>query len=313
LRAGGLLIRKPFHVYKNYYRHYRRFSIMRTTILDLQKMKRNGQRIPMVTAYDAPSAHWVESAGIPAVLVGDSLGMVIQGHDTTLPVTLEDMIYHSRAVVRGTSKALIIVDMPFMTYTISAEQALTNAARLMQDGGAGAVKLEGGASMASTIERLTRVGIPVMGHIGLTPQSVHQLGGYRVQGRDQGQAARLLDDAIALEQAGAFAIVLETMPAALAKQISERLRIPTIGIGAGPFCDGQVQVFHDMLGLFEAFTPRHAKRYAELGEAIATAVRAYAEEVQSAQFPDAAHSFDMTETALSTVYGGAPDTSNGHG
>jgi len=280
---------------------------MRTTILDLQKMKRNGQRIPMVTAYDAPSAHWVESAGIPAVLVGDSLGMVIQGHDTTLPVTLEDMIYHSRAVVRGTSKALIIVDMPFMTYTISAEQALTNAARLMQDGGAGAVKLEGGASMASTIERLTRVGIPVMGHIGLTPQSVHQLGGYRVQGRDQGQAARLLDDAIALEQAGAFAIVLETMPAALAKQI------PTIGIGAGPFCDGQVQVFHDMLGLFEAFTPRHAKRYAELGEAIATAVRAYAEEVQSAQFPDAAHSFDMTETALSTVYGGAPDTSNGHG
>ncbi len=286
---------------------------MRTTILDLQKMKRNGQRIPMVTAYDAPSAHWVESAGIPAVLVGDSLGMVIQGHDTTLPVTLEDMIYHSRAVVRGTSKALIIVDMPFMTYTISAEQALTNAARLMQDGGAGAVKLEGGASMASTIERLTRVGIPVMGHIGLTPQSVHQLGGYRVQGRDQGQAARLLDDAIALEQAGAFAIVLETMPAALAKQISERLRIPTIGIGAGPFCDGQVQVFHDMLGLFEAFTPRHAKRYAELGEAIATAVRAYAEEVQSAQFPDAAHSFDMTETALSTVYGGAPDTSNGHG
>src|SRR5271165_1753748 len=196
---------------------------MRTTILDFQKMKRNGQRIPMVTAYDATGARWVESAGIPAILVGDSLGMVVQGHDSTLPVTLEDMIYHARMVVRGTHKALIIVDLPFMTYQVSAEQALVSAGRIMKEGGAGAVKLEGGMAIAPTIARLTTMGIPVMGHIGLTPQSVHQMGGYRVQGRDPDTAARLLEDALAVESAGAFAIVLETMPAPLAQQITERL------------------------------------------------------------------------------------------
>ncbi len=256
-------------------------------------MKRNGQRIPMVTAYDASGAHWVEAAGIPAILVGNSLGMVVQGNDTTLPVTLDEMIYHARMVMRGTQHALIIVDLPFMTYKISAEQALTSAARVMQESGAGAVKLEGGVSVAPIIERLTTSGIPVMGHIGLTPQSVHQLGGYHVQGRRAETADRLIDDALAVEAAGALQIVLETMPAPLAQQITERLHIPTIGIGAGPGCDGQIQVFHDVLGLFDGFVPRHAKRYAALGDAISAALRAYSDDVQSAQFPDAAHSFDL--------------------
>ncbi len=279
---------------------------MRTTILELQKMKKAGQRIAMLTAYDATAAHWVESAGIPAILVGDSLGMVVQGHDTTLPVRLDEMIYHTRMVVRGTQKALIISDMPFMSYQVTPEGALISAGRLMQEGGAGAVKLEGGMTIAPTIARLTAIGIPVMGHVGLTPQSVHQLGGYRVQGRSADAAERLIEDALAVEAAGAFAIVLETIPAPLAQQVTERLRIPTIGIGAGPGCDGQVQVFHDLLGLIENFTPRHAKHYAELGAAITEAVRTYSREVESGVFPDAAHSFGMDESAsalTATPYG----------
>ncbi len=268
---------------------------MRTTILDFQKMKRAGQRIPMITAYDAPNARLVEAAGIPAILVGDSLGNVIQGHETTLPVTLDEIIYHARAVVRGTSKALIVADLPFMTYQISPEQALANAGRLMQEGGVGAVKLEGGVSMAETIGRVVACGIPVMGHVGLTPQSVHQLGGFKVQGRSADAAARIFEDAHAVEEAGAFALVLEGVPAPLARQITEALRIPTIGIGAGPDCDGQIQVFHDVLGLLD-YTPRHAKRFAELGAAIRTAIGQYAAEVQGGAFPDAAHSFDAERT-----------------
>ena len=212
---------------------------MRTTIRQIQKLKDSGQRIPMLTAYDATSARLVEEAGIPIILVGDSLGMTIQGHETTVPVTLDEMIYHTRAVVRGTSKALVVFDLPFMTYTISAEQALTNAARGIQEGGAGAVKMEGGIRMAPTVARVVESGIPVMAHIGLTPQSVYQLGGWRIQGRDVESAQRLIDDALALQDAGAFAIVLETIPTPVAKEITSRLRIPTIGIGAGLECDGQ--------------------------------------------------------------------------
>ncbi len=270
---------------------------MRTTILDIQKLKKTGIKIPMVTAYDATGARLLEAAGLPFILVGDSLGMVVQGHDTTIPVTLDEMIYHTRMVVRGTSKALIILDLPFMTYKISAEQALQNAARALQEGGAGGVKLEGGTEMAPTIARLVQAGIPVMAHIGLTPQSVHQLGGWRAQGKSADTARKLIEDALAVEAAGAFAIILETIPAALAQSITAQLRIPTIGIGAGPYCDGQVQVFHDLLGLFEDFVPRHAKQYAHLGQTIREAVATYINEVQDGNFPTEAHSI-LVDTSV---------------
>lgn len=278
---------------------------MRTTILDLQKMKKNGQRIPMVTAYDATGAHWVEAAGIPAILVGDSLGMVIQGHDTTLPVTLDEMIYHTKMVVRGTSKAMILADLPFLTYQANVEQAIMSAGRLMKEGGAGAVKLEGGAHMVETVRQLVQIGIPVMAHIGLTPQSVYAFGGFKVQGRDEKSATRILDDALALEQAGAFALLLETMPASLAAKITAQVHIPTIGIGAGPGCDGQIQVFHDLLGLIEGFTPRHARHYANLGESIESAIQAYMADVQAGEFPDAEHSFGMEQATVNGLYGKA--------
>lgn len=266
-------------------------------------MKRNGQRIPMVTAYDATGARWVESAGIPAILVGDSLGMVVQGHETTVPVTLDEMIYHTRMVVRGTKKALIVQDLPFLSYQISPEQAMTNAARAMQEGGAGAVKMEGGVNIAPTVGRIVAAGIPVMGHIGLTPQSFYQLGGWRLQGKEPASAAHLIDDALAIQEAGAFAIVLETIPAPLAAQITQKLHIPTIGIGAGPYCDGQIQVFHDLLGLFDDFVPRHTRQYAQLGKAMEAAFRSYITEVQGGQFPDAEHSFGMEETTTPALYG----------
>jgi len=267
---------------------------MRVTIRDIQAMKERGEVISMLTAYDYTSARLVEQAGVPLILVGDSLGMVVLGYDSTLPVTLEDMIHHTRAVVRGTEKALIVGDMPFMTYQISPEEALHNAGRLIQEGGCQSIKLEGGQTMASTVRRLVDIGIPVMGHIGLTPQSVNQLGGFRVQGKTTQDAQRLIDDALAIEDAGAFALVLESIPARLASTITARLRIPTIGIGAGVGCDGQVQVLHDMLGLFEGFVPKHAKRYATLGEEIRRAVGKYVEEVQSRSFPDDAHTFRMS-------------------
>lgn len=270
---------------------------MRTTILDIQKMKDAGQRIPMITAYDATSARLVERAGVPMILVGDSLGMVVQGHETTIPVTLDEMIYHTRSVVRGTHKALIVIDLPFMSYTVSHEQALIASARAIQEGGANAVKLEGGAPVAPTVARIVEAGIPVMAHIGLTPQHVYRLGGWRSQGRDTDSAQRLFDDAVALEAAGAFAVVLEAIPASLAKAISQRLHIPTIGIGSGPYCDGQVQVFHDMLGLLEDFTPKHAKKYANLGETIKTAAAAYIAEVRDGVFPGPAQTFDVNGIA----------------
>ena len=273
----------------------------RITINDLKAMKRSGEKIPMLTAYDYPSARTLDEAGVPIILVGDSLAMVVLGFDSTLSVTMEDMIHHTKAVVRGSRRAHVVFDMPFMSYQASVEEALTNAGRGLGEGGANSVKLEGGRAMAETVRRLVEVGIPVMGHIGLTPQSVNQLGGFRLQGKTPAAAVRLLNDAQALEQAGAYAIVLETIPAPLAKIITERLSIPTIGIGAGPHCDGQVQVFHDFLGLYPDFAPKHAKQYAQLGEAIRSAALQYMAEVREGRFPTDRESFPMDEAALAEL------------
>ena len=256
----------------------------RVTTATLREMKSAGDPIVMVTAYDAPSARLAEEAGVDSILVGDSLGMVVLGHDSTLPVTLDDMLRHTAAVVRGTSRALIVADMPFLSFQISPEEAVRNAGRFLAEAGATAVKLEGGASIAPTVERIVAAGIPVMGHIGLTPQSVNVFGGFKVQGRETDSAIALVQDALALEAAGAFAIVLELVPAELAAIVSEEVSIPTIGIGAGGGCDGQVQVFHDLLGL-GTFKPKHAKRYADVGDAIRTAIGAYTAEVRSGAFP----------------------------
>ena len=274
---------------------------MRITVRDIQKMKDDGEPIVMLTAYDATSARLSESAGVPMLLVGDTLGMVIQGHEFPIPVTLDHIIYHASIVTRVTNKALIVGDMPFMSYHVSIEQALTNAGRLMQESGVEAVKMEGGESLAETIHRVVDAGIPVMAHIGLMPQSVYKVGGFRVQGRDLDTAQHLLRDAQAVEEAGAFAVVLESLPAPLAQLITERLHIPTIGIGAGPYCSGQVQVFHDILGLFEDFIPRHTKRYANLGEIAREAISAYVREVQARTFPDADHSFTMKDDVLAAL------------
>jgi 3-methyl-2-oxobutanoate hydroxymethyltransferase len=266
-----------------------------------QQQKEKGIPIVMLTAYDATMARIAEQAGVPVLLVGDTLGMVVQGHDTTVPVTLEEMLYHTRLVVRGTQRAFIVGDLPFMTYNISSDQALANAARFLQQAGAQSVKLEGGRHMAPTIRRLVDNGIPVMAHIGLTPQSVYQLGGWRVQGRTQADAARLLDDAKAVEEAGAYAVVLELVPAELAALISQRVQIPTIGIGAGPGCDGQVQVVHDILGLFEAFVPKHTHQYAQLGEAMRAAIATYKTEVEQRLFPTPAHAASIDTGLLSDL------------
>lgn len=262
---------------------------MRVSVRYFQQQKEQGGPIVMLTAYDATMARIAEQAGVHVLLVGDTLGMVVQGHDTTIPVTLEEMLYHTRLVVRGTERVFIIGDLPFMTYNVSSDQALANAARFLQQAGAQSVKLEGGRHMAPTIHRLVENGIPVMAHIGLTPQSVHQIGGWRVQGRTKAAAARLLDDAKAVEEAGAYAVVLELVPTELAALISQRLQIPTIGIGAGPGCDGQVQVVHDILGLFEAFVPKHTHQYAQLGEAMRAAIATYKTEVEQRLFPTPAH------------------------
>ena len=255
----------------------------------------------MVTAYDYTAARIADAAGIPIILVGDSLGMVVLGYESTVPVTMDDMVRHGRMVSRGASQALVVVDLPFMSYQVDAAEALRNAGRLMQEGGAHTVKMEGGVSIASTVRRIVDAGVPVMGHIGLTPQSVNALGGYRVQGRTKAAARRVLDDALALQDAGAYSVVLECVPAPLARAITERLTIPTIGIGAGPHCDGQVQVFHDMLGLFPDFVPKHARRYAELGSDIATAFERYAEDVRNGAFPSEAESFAMNESLLADL------------
>ncbi len=271
---------------------------MRVTILDLKDMKSRGEKVPMVTAYDYTSAKLLEEAGIPIILVGDSLGQVVLGYDSTLPVTMEDMLHHIRAVVRGTQRAHIVGDMPFMSYHADVTEAVRNAGRMLKEGGAQSVKLEGGRRMAETVRRIVQAGIPVMGHIGLTPQAVNQLGGYRVQGKSAREAVDLIEDALALEEAGAYAIVLELVPAPLAKMVTERLSIPTIGIGAGPHCDGQVQVFHDLFGLFSDFVPKHARRYANLGEAIKSAAAQYIRDVQAQSFPAEKESFTMKQSVL---------------
>ncbi|MBL8115980.1 MAG: 3-methyl-2-oxobutanoate hydroxymethyltransferase [Anaerolineae bacterium] len=274
---------------------------MRMTIRNIQKMKASGELIAMLTAYDATSAYLSEQAGAPILLVGDSMGMVIQGHQSTIPVTLDHIIYHSQIVVRATERALIVGDLPFMSYKVSAEQGMQNAARLMQESGVGAVKLEGGEYIAPTIDRLVQAGIPVMAHIGLTPQSVNQFGGFRVQGKDRDTAEQLLCDAQAVQDAGAFAIVLELVPTQLAQEITSHLKIPTIGIGAGPHCSGQVQVFHDLLGLFPSFGPRHSKQYVNAGQLISDGLKHYVEDVQAGRFPTAENSSTMNEEILESI------------
>jgi 3-methyl-2-oxobutanoate hydroxymethyltransferase len=274
----------------------------RRTVHDFQRMKAAGEKIAMVTAYDATMARLVDEGGADAILVGDSLGMVVQGHDSTLPVSLEHMIYHSASVRRGLARsqgrAHLTADLPFGSYQASEDEAVKSAMRLVAEGGAEAVKLEGGADFASVIKRIVRAGVPVMGHIGLTPQSVHKMGGYVVQGKDADKAHRLLRDARDLEEAGCFAIVIECIPAELARIISGQLSIPTIGIGAGPHCDGQVLVVNDLLGLDGAFRPKFVKRFAELGAPVSAAVGAYAEEVRQGAFPADEHSFHSSTLRL---------------
>jgi len=273
---------------------------IRTT--KLMEMKQAGERIACVTAYDFPTARLAAAAGLPLILVGDSLGNVVLGYDSTLPVTMDDMVHHTRAVVRGAPDALVVADMPFMSYQVNADEAMRNAGRLMQEGGASAVKLEGGQHIAETVSRLTDAGIPVMGHLGLTPQSVNQLGGYRVQGRTLPEAQRMLDDAEALERGGAFSIVLETVPAPLAAVVTKRLRVPTIGIGAGAECDGQIQVLHDILGLGTR-QPKHGKRYADLNAVIGEALQRYAAQVREGTFPAEEHATDIDDAVLRELLG----------
>jgi len=263
----------------------------KVTIVTLSEKKQKREPIVMITAYDYPSAQMVDEAGVDIILVGDSLGMVVLGYENTLPVTMEDMLRHTAAVARGAKRAMVVGDMPFMSYQLSPEQALENAGRFIKEANAHAVKLEGGEEVLDAIKKITSAGIPVMGHIGLTPQSIHRIGGYRVQGRDAEQAEKLKKDAKLLEEAGCFSIVLEAVPAELAAEITGSLSIPTIGIGAGPHCDGQVLVYHDVLGIFQEFKPKFVKRYANLRKEIVDAVSRYADEVRKGDFPDEAHSY----------------------
>ena len=273
----------------------------RISIHQLKEMKLRGEKIVMLTAYDYLTAKLVDSVNIPLILVGDSVGTTMLGYESTVPVTMDDMIHHTKAVVRGTQNSLIVGDMPFMSYQTGTSDAIRNAGRFLQEAGAQAVKLEGGVHVAETVRALVSFGIPTMGHLGLTPQSINQLGGHKVQGKSPAAAAKLMTDAAALEEAGAFAVVLECVPAALGKLITDRLSIPTIGIGAGPYCDGQVQVITDLLGLDPDFSPRHAKQYAHLAAEIQGAVQRYQREVQTGEFPTARESFSMDEAVLAEL------------
>ncbi len=257
----------------------------RIRVPDLKEKKQRGEKIPVLTAYDATMARLFDRAGIDVLLVGDSLGNVIMGEETTLPVTLDVMVHHTRAVSRGARRALVVADMPFLSYQVTVPEAVRNAGRLLQEGGAAAVKIEGGRPMIDVVKRLVEIGIPVMGHLGLVPQSVHQLGGYRQQARDEDAAKRLFEDAHALEDAGAFSIVLESIPDQVAAAVTAALAIPTIGIGAGPHCDGQVLVSYDALGLFEGPVPPFVKQYAQIGELMVQAAKAYADEVREGLYP----------------------------
>lgn len=273
----------------------------RITLGKIRQKKEKGEKIVMVTAYDYPSAQLAESAGVDMILVGDSLGMVVLGYQTTLQVNMEDMIHHTRAVARGCSVSMVVGDLPFLSYNITPEEALRNAGRLIQEGEAQAVKLEGGKDVVPAIQRITRAGIPVMGHLGFTPQSIHQLSGFTMQGKTAAKAKALLEDAKALEDAGAFAVVLELVPVEVAGEVSSRISIPTIGIGSGPLCDGQVQVYHDLLGLLTSFAPRHAKKYAEVGDVIRGALKAYATDVRHGVFPGEAQGRRMDSNEITDL------------
>lgn len=282
----------------------------RLTITAMKKMKQERNAISVLTAYDYPSAKLAEEAGIDVILVGDSLGNVVLGYETTIPVTIDDIVYHTRAAARGAGHTFIVADMPFMTYGVGRETTLRNAARIMQEGGAQAVKLEGGEEIASDVEALVKAGIPVMGHIGLTPQSVHQLGGYKVQGKLDQEAERLIRDAKALEQAGAFSIVLELVTEPLAAAISEALSIPTIGIGAGRGCDGQVLVFHDILQYSSPYiSKKFVKTYADIGTTIRDAIGSYVQDVKSKSFPAEEHAFLGAANVVQPLYGGSDSES----
>jgi 3-methyl-2-oxobutanoate hydroxymethyltransferase len=265
----------------------------KVTTRTFMRKKQRGEPISMLTAYDYPLALAVDQAGVDGILVGDSLGMVVLGYENTLPVTMDDMVHHCQAVARGAKAALLVGDMPFMSFQVSAEQALRNAGRLLQEAGMNAIKLEGGRERVEAIRAIVGAGIPVMGHLGLTPQSVHQFGGFRAQGKSAAPAKRLMEDALILQEAGCFSIVLEAVPGRLAEYVSERLDIPTIGIGAGVGCDGQILVTHDLLGLFERFTPKFVKRYADLHGEMGRAMRAYREDVEQRAFPGPEHTIDM--------------------
>jgi 3-methyl-2-oxobutanoate hydroxymethyltransferase len=266
-------------------------NITRKTILDIKKMKTQGEKISMLTAYDFGMASILDECGVDIILVGDSLGNVVLGYDTTLPVTMEDMVRHTQAVARGVNKAMLVADMPFLSYQVSPAEALTNAGRFLKEANAQAVKLEGGREFAEIIHKMTYAGIPVMAHLGLTPQSVNQLGGFKVQGKKEDAAEKIMQDAKILEEAGAFSVVLECVPEKLANEISRSLSMPTIGIGAGVHCDGQVLVINDMLGMNERFTPKFVKKYANLNLEIKKAVKTYIGEVKQGNFPDSEHSF----------------------
>ena len=274
---------------------------MRVSISQIKEMKQKGEKITMLTAYDYTTAKIIDEAGVPLILVGDSLGMVVLGYESTIPVTMEEMLHHTKAVVRGTKQAMVVGDMPFMTYHVSVSDALRNAARFIQEGGAQAIKLEGGVTVAEKVRSIVDCGIPVVGHIGLTPQSIHQLGGYKVQGKTSEAALKMVEDAQALEEAGAFVIILETVPAPLAAVITQKVGIPTIGIGAGAGCDGQVQVISDILGLFTGFVPKHAKQYAKMADTIRAAVSEYDKEVKAGSFPTDEQSFSMDESLLAEL------------
>lgn len=272
------------------------------TTATFRQLSAEGKKITMLTAYDYPMAKLVDAAGIHAILVGDSLGNVVLGYDSTIPVTMDDMVHHVKAVTRGVQRAMVVADMPFLSYHVSKEDSLRNAGRFLKEAGAQAIKLEGGREVAETVQAITEAGIPVMGHIGLTPQSIHQMGGYRVQGKDEKAAQKLLEDARALEDAGAFAVVLELVPTPLAKVITESIGIPTIGIGAGSYCSGQILVTHDMLGFHGKFSPKFVKRFANLHEAIMQGLQDYREEVESGTFPDSEHGVGMDEEVLKKLY-----------
>jgi 3-methyl-2-oxobutanoate hydroxymethyltransferase len=274
----------------------------KVTTATIRQMKTEGKPITMLTAYDFSMAKLVDDAGIDMILVGDSLANVMLGYESTLPVTMDEMIHHVKAVCRGAGRAMVVADLPFMSYQVSKEEALRNSGRFLKETSAQAVKLEGGQEIAETVRAIVNAGIPVVGHLGLTPQSVHQMGGYKVQGKDESAAKKLIADAKALEDAGIFCLVLECVPTPLAKLVTEALSIPTIGIGAGPVCDGQVLVIHDMLGLYPRSSPKFVKKYVNLYEDMLTAVKQYKEEVTARTFPGPEHSFGMSEDVLKKLY-----------